>query len=467
MQSNTPPINETQNASASSSSSDQAQKADRSLPLLSTVSILFRIGLIILILAAAFGVVRVLMATKVTPTPSDEAAQPIRVRTIAAIPQQVSRTWDGYGTARSMNDANVVAEVGGRVIERPGSIEVGQKVNVGTVLLRLDSGDYQNALDAANLAADSIQAQINGLSVESERAGNQIRLATDEIESAQRDLERTQQAIDAGAGSAGELDAKTAAVRRVQREVESLKEKLEMIPSRRAQLLAQLASQRASAATAEENLKRSVIRSPISGVIQSVSFRAGDWVGLGTPVARVVDISELEIPVQLPASSINWIRIGDSVSLWEGDPRGPATKAGIITRIAPEADSQNRTVTVFVEVEQDPGSLDILNPGRFVLGRVKSPDTRSRFVIPRRAISSGQVMLAVPQDNGKYIITTRDIRTDYSIEGAIPALDPIEDQWTVLLSGLKGNELVVVSLLDQLTEGMSVEILDTQIGDQP
>lgn len=465
MQSNTPPTAET--TSSSSSRSTQAPKTNRGLPLLSAASILFRIALVILILAAAVGIVRVLMATKVTPTPTDEAAQPIRVRTISAIPQQVSRTWDGYGTARSMNDADVVAEVGGRVIERPESIEVGKKVNVGAVLLRLDSGDYQNALDAANLAADSIQAQINGLSVESERAGNQIRLATDEINSAQRDLERTQKAIDAGAGNAGELDAKTAAVRRVEREVESLKEKLEMIPSRRAQLLAQLASQRASAATAEENLKRSVIRSPISGVIQSVDFRAGDWVGLGTPIARIVDISELEIPVRLPASSINWIRIGDSVSLWEGDPTGPATKEGIITRIAPEADSQNRTITVFVEVQQNPGSQEILHPGRFVLGRVKSPDTEARFVIPRRAISSGRVMLALPQENGKHIITTRDVRTDYSIDGKIPALDPIEDQWTVLSGGLEGNELVVVSLLDQLTEGMSVEILETTIGDQP
>lgn len=422
-------------------------------------SILFRIAIIVGIFAFAIGIVVVLMITREQQALNDEAASSIRVRTMAAAEQRVHRTWDGYGTSRSMNDADIVAEVAGRVVERPASIEPGMKVEVGSVLMRLDASDYTNALNAANQAANAIEAQINGLSVESERVGTQIQLAQDEISAAQSDLDRTIRAIEAGAGSAGETDVKTAALRRVQREVETLKERFELIPSRRAQLLAQLASQRANAATAQENLKRSTIRSPIAGLIQSVEARRGDWVALGSPIARVLDLSRLEIPIRLPASSSRWIGLGDSVQLWEGDPTNEPDQSGIITRIAPEADASSRTITIYVEVEQNPDARDRLNPGRFVLGRVHSLDARPRFVVPRRAIQSNRVMIAVPQKNGVHRIAVHPITTAYFIEGKIDTLDPLEDQWAVVGSGLRDGELIVVSLLDQINEGLIVEVI--------
>jgi len=457
----TPPARHTSTPEAS----QENDSATRPVGL-RVVSILLRVAIIIVILGASFGIVKVMIATKELPARSSEAIAPIRVRTITADLHHVDRTWDGYGTARSMNDANVVAEVAGRVIERPIEIEPGKKINIGTVLLRLDASDYTNALNAANQAASAIEAQLNGLSVESERVGTQIEYANDEIDAAQNDLDRTRIAIEAGAGNAGELDLKTAAVRRVQREVESLKQKLELIPSRRAQLLAQLAGQRANASTAQENLSRSVIRSPIAGVLQGVNARRGDWVGLGSTAARVVDLSLIEIPVKLPASSTNWISLGHEVQLWAGDPIGEPDQIGIITRIAPEADASSRTITVFVELEQDPDAANVLSPGRFVLGRVRSPDEHKRFVVPRRAIQSGRVMIAVQQDDGAFRIEVRPVTIDYSIDGKIESIDAAEDQWTVISSGLVQGEQVVVSLLDQISQGLIVDTVESESLDQ-
>ena len=440
--------------------------------MLKIASFFFRAIVILVILAIAGGIVALLMRSVEKSAQSEDGLLPMSVRVIEAHPEFIDRTWNGYGTTRSMNDANVVAEVSGRVIERPVSIEPGKEIDAGTVLLRLDTADYTNALNAANQAASAIEAQLDGLTVESERVGTQIELAQDEIDAAQRDLDRTQRAIDAGAGSIGEVDARTAALRRVQREVEILRERLELIPSKRAQLLAQLAAQRASAATAQENLDRSVIRSPIAGVIQSVEARRGDWVALGTPVARVVDVSRLEIPLQLPVSATNWITLGNEVQLWEGEPQGEPDKVGMITRIAPEADSGTRTITVFVEVEQDASSADVLKAGRFVMGRVHTPDDRPRFVVPRRVVQGGRLMIAIRQDNDDYRIEPIPVDIDYSIDGVIESLDPIEDQWTVLRSGLEGGEMVVVSLLDQVHKGLIVNIIDpdgddTEAADAP
>ncbi len=428
-------------------------------PKLMAVSILFRALVIIVILGAAGGIVKLMMASKQLPAHSDELLEPIHVQAITAQLQNVNRTWDGYGTARSMNDADIVAEVAGRVIERPVEIEPGQAIQIGTVLLRLDASDYANALEAATQAANALTAQINGLSIESERIGTQINYANDEIDAAQRDMDRTAKAIEAGAGNIGELDIKTAALRRIQRETESLKEKLELIPIRRAQLLAQLAAQRANAASAQKNLDRSVIRSPISGIIQSVNARTGDWVALGTPVLRIVDLSHIEIPIRLPASALSWIDLGHQVQLWAGNPINTPDQVGTITRIAPEVDPTSRTVTVFVEVKQDPDSDHMLSPGRFVLGRVSTPDEHQRFIIPRKALQDGRVMIAKQQSDGQFRIQVQPVSIAYSIDDTFDHLDSTEDQWTAIQSGLQGGELVVTSLLEQVSQGLIVRVI--------
>ena len=68
-------------------------------------------------------------------------------------------------------------------------------------------------------------------------------------------------------------------------------------------------------------------------------------------------------------------------------------------------------------------------------------------------------MVAVPQDSGSYRIEVRPVTTAYSIEGRIESLDPNEDQWTVVTTGLTKGDLVVVSLLDQISEGLLVEVI--------
>lgn len=68
-------------------------------------------------------------------------------------------------------------------------------------------------------------------------------------------------------------------------------------------------------------------------------------------------------------------------------------------------------------------------------------------------------MIAVPQDTGGFRIQVRPVTTAYSIEGRIESLDATEDQWTVIDSGLNAGDLVVVSLLDQISHGLIVEVV--------
>ena len=431
--------------------------AERSAKLYMVV--LPRIVAIFVLLVIAGAIFGLLMATKAQSEKKEPEAIATVVRTIESNHRPASRLWSGYGTARTMNSAQIVAEVGGRVVERPETIEAGERIEAGALIVRLDDTDYINALDSARQALKSLEAQIGGLQVEQEQLQNQVGYADEEIQAAKRDLERMDEAISRGVGSAGERDQKLASMLRAQRAQSVLQQQLDLIPSRRARLEAERSSQQANERIAKENLSRAALRAPFAGELQSVDVRVGDWAGLGTPVARLVDLSRLEIPLKVPASSSAWIKVGDPVRLWVQDPEGEPEQVGQVTRIAPEADSASRTMTVFVEVEQDPDTPDRLLPGQFVHGRVVTHDPKDRVILPRRAVQSNTVFVASKQEDGSRLIEIVPVRIAYSFESLLPELDPTEDQWVALESGYEPVEgsLVVVSLLDQMISGMRVQ----------
>jgi len=423
---------------------------------------LLRFGLAAFILLVAIGITSALIKSKKTSERTIGLGERLVVRTITTEPRAVDRVWEGYGTVRTMIASDIVAEVSGRVVARPQDIEPGASIRMGDLILQLDDSDYANAYEAARQAADALQAQIDGLAVETERLSTRIEYAEDEINAAESDLERTKEAFAQGAGSPGEQDVKLQALRRLQREQLTLKQQLELIPSRRAQLVAQLAGQRASERIAKENQARARITSPLNGEIASVSSRAGDWVGNGSAVARVVDLSRLEVPLKLPAGSSSWVKAGDAVSLWIGDALDEPAQRGTITRIAPEADAMSRTITVYVEVEQDSADADRLLPGQFVLGRVMTRDPSPRVVIPRRAVQDGYVFVAASDTsedaNGGLMVQRVAVRPAYGFDADLPGLDEYETQWVALEHGREppmGSE-VIVTLLDQLEVGMRV-----------
>ena len=436
------------------------QRSDRFAKIVMVYIPRFLLGVVILVIA--FGVVAGLVMTKSKSKMKPPAMGALVVRTIEAIHRPTERVWSGYGTVQTMGSAVIVAEVGGRVIERPEAIEAGNHVKAGDLLVRLDDTDSINALDAARQAVRSLEAQISGLSVETEQMQTQVQLAQEEIGAARRDLDRTDEAIAAGAGSSGERDVKLAALLRSQRALSVLQQQLDLIPTRRSRLEADLSSQRANERIAMENVKRAKIRAPFDGELQSINTRVGDWLAKGSPVAKIVDVSHLEIPLKVASSASSWIRVGDRVNLWVNDPEGEPDHTGQVRRIAPEADITSRTVVVYVEIEQDPGAEDRLLPGQFVSGHVMTHDPHDRVILPRRAVQSDQVFVANQQPDGSRLVELVPVKVAYSFETSIPEIDPIETQWVALEIGyepVEGSD-VVVTLLDQLTSHTRVRYID-------
>lgn len=427
----------------------------------------------ILLLGGAIGLFQVLKATKAEPTLSDEAGLPPLVRTVEVQRAVIARPWTGYGTVRAMSSAQVAVQVAGRVIERPNAIEAGLPVSRGDLILKIDPSDFERRVASLEGLVAALEAQIDQLGIEATSLDEQLTLVMEEAEIAKREYERARSVYeDRGAGTLTEVDQKLAAYRRAAREASALEQQSKSIPSRRAALEANLASQKAELELARQDLERASVTAPITGVLQDVQLDEGDYARVGDPAARIVDLSRLELPLSLPALAADSIGIGDDVevllesgsdSMWQGT----------ITRLAPEADPQTRSIRVFVEVTQDletdqtgmlaPATGTTLRPGMFVIGRVRPSRPAAQLLVPRRAVVQGGVLVASPNSPAR--AERVDVQTLFAIEGRVDGAPSSETLWFAVAGDLTEGQQVLVSNLDDLRDGSPIRL--GELGDSP
>jgi RND family efflux transporter MFP subunit len=441
--------------------------------LLKPFSIALRVAVGLLVLFAGFGIARQLIKTKPALPPKDNPSTALMVGTIPATRGDVPREWSGYGSVRTMNAVDLTAQVTGRVTERPAAIEPGLPIKAGGLIVQLEQTDYLARSRAADQLVAQALAELDALDIDETAWTEQVRLAEDQASIERRELSQALDALEQGASSPSEIDRRTKALRVLETQASTMRQQLERVPSRRAALQANLNRLRADADLARENLARTTVTSPITGVIQRVDVEQDELLAVGAPVARVVDLSRLEIPLKIPATALGYVRLSDPATLRPDGP-GANTWHGTVVRIAPEADPATRTLTVFVEVTQDPGAFTsrdhagatLLLPGQFVVGVISGSPERGRLIVPRRAVQDGTVFLAAPNDRGGWTARRTPVETLFHTSGEFPAIDRHERQWSVLENAaIEGGSPIIVTNLDVMIDGLFIEIQPGDAGE--
>ncbi|GAB4546913.1 MAG: hypothetical protein Tsb0013_06170 [Phycisphaerales bacterium] len=412
-------------------------------------------------LALAFGFFAVLQATKPEPPKAEQQGTQMAVSFIEVTPVDAPRVWRAYGTARAKSAANVGVEVPGVIAERPEGIDPGREVRKGDLILRLESREYRDVVDQTRARIDAINADLDALETELESAQETLALATEAVTLTRSELERFERAQSTAGVNQIELDRLRRQLTEFRRQQEDLQRQVDLIPARRLRLEAQRQQERASLRLAELNVERTEVRAPIDGVLQEMLVDDGERVAPGQTVARIVDLTRIEVPVRAPVSSAPSLRTGDRATLSTGG-LSPTRWDGTIERIAPEADEATRTITVYVIVEQDPSvSPDILRPGQYLSASLSSADSEPRIALPRSCIEGDRVVVLDEDNTARFV----DVEIDYHLEGSFPSVHPSETQWSVVRSGVSVGDRVVIDDPDAIAEGIRLD--PVPIGDQP
>lgn len=424
-----------------------------------------RVVVLLALLAVGVGMFWWLMVAQPEPTRRGPAVGRPEVRVFAAEPVEVARQWRGYGTAMASDAANVPARVTAVVEHVPEAVEAGRAVERGQLLARLDAEDFEQEVVAAEQQIEQIEAELAQLEVQSERLSERLELERQDVAAAERELTRVRELEQRDVTTQQELDRAERERLAAERALVSTREVLEQLPARRRQLEARREAQRAALAQARLGLQRTRITSPIAGVLETVDVQAGENVAAGQRIARIVSLERIEVPLRLPASARRGIALDDPVELQATDASDQRWTARV-RRIAPTDDAQTRTITIYVELEQDTAApppeqrVDMLAPGMFVEGRVDSRRTEPRWVVPRRAIRDGAIRII---DDGR--VVSRPVRIAWSFEGRIDELGLEDDrQWAVLEDELAPGQRIMVNAASTILDGQTVEPMLIEAG---
>lgn len=368
----------------------------------------------------------------------------------------------GFGTVQADREVIVAAQVTGEVIEVDPNLDVGRRVKSrrlvssgtgegtveesGDLLIQIDPEDYLQRQQQALNRIEEAKIELQRLDVVQSSTKRQLAQSQSVLKTLEAEYQRVQAAMKRRASSESELSRSLLEVQRYQESILQLQNQLDSMPAERRAAEQRLANSKSEAEQVATDLKKTKVIPPFDGVVSDVSVELGQYVRSGEPLFRLTDLQAVEIPVALPLDE--FLRLQQvqkngtkpTVVLTASDET-PVTWTGDLVRVSPEADAGSRTVKVFIEVINTADS-NVLLPGTFVTAAISGPVTKDSFLIPREAIVSGAVY--VVGDNGK--VVQRPVVVRRSLQAM------------AVVDGLQVGDRIVMTNLDLLTEGRSVNV---------
>ncbi len=188
---------------------------------------------------------------------------------------------------------------------------------------------------------------------------------------------------------------------------------------------------------AEERLQKHYKYAPFNGTFMEVLLETGAIANSGSRIARIIktDVLELEVPVEV--SSLKFIQPGSAVKI--ADETGEHRWIGKVTRISGFVDPATQSVSVFVEINNDPKNP--VYAGMFLSANFNSKTIVNSMEIPRQAVFNQNDVFVV-ENNTLFKKKIRILKVN---------------QNTLVFDGLAEGEMLVVEPLINVREGTLVE----------
>lgn len=322
---------------------------------------------------------------------------PVTAERVAAhrIVEQIQAT----GELLAVDEANVAAEVGGRITAM--RVSEGAPVVAGDVVLEIDR--ERRELELANENA-------------------MVAAARSEIAQESRELERIRSLHKNQAASQAQLDTANTRLRTAQ---------------------ARLASAEAKRGLAQLAVRNASVAAPFDGLVARRFVSAGDHVAEGEPLFDLVALDPIEVEFHLTERDSARVEVGDTVEV-RVTPYPEQVFIAVVHVVSPRIDPATRTLRVKALVENPERKL---RPGLFARADLGVAVRERVPMIPEQAVlqrSDGSVAFVVRDGNRA---ERRQVR-----------LGVFRDGLTEVVEGIAVGEQVIVRGSSRLVDGSVVEL---------
>ena len=347
------------------------------------------------------------------------ALPPIRIEPIERLDTEKTPLFlEVDGTVVPFEEANVAAEVSGRILTKTEKCEAGSYVNQGDLLMEIDPEDYELEVQRLTQQKDQEYQRLVELDQQMLNSQRLIDVAEQDVEIQKKEITRLK-ALPDGFASQSEIDQASRSQLSARQQLVTLQNQLDLQKKQRSRIEASEKLATTQLRAAEVNLRRTKIVAPIDGIVVNEQADLNTFVTRGSPLFTIENTSKVEVSTSLRMDQLYWIL--DQTAAENIDPTSsydlPATEAIIEYQVTGRRgmvhrwkgrllsydgiglDPRTRTVPVRVIVDEPSQSYE--HQDESSAKQSKTPLVRGMFV---------QVRLLIRPKTQLYVIPTKALQ---------------------------------------------------------
>jgi HlyD family secretion protein len=372
------------------------------------------------------------------------------IRTATVTYQNLDSTTSTNGKVEPIHEFQAHAAFAG-VVERL-YVNVGDRVNEGTLLAKMDDSDIKARLASSALSISTAQVGListeqNGSQEERLSMANDIARTRMQQQQAASDLAALKQLQQKGAASAGEVASAQQRLDNITSSLDGMiaRSKGRYSPAEVERARQQLANAQADQAAARSSYAGANIRSPISGTVYSVPVSEYDYVPAGEDLMDIADLNLIQIRAYFDEPEIGKLADGQPVKIvWDAKPN--KVWHGHIEQVPTTVITYGTRNVGECLITVDDARGDLL-PNTNVTVTVTTSQHNNVLSVPREALHTNGVQNYVYR-----VVKSKLVRTPVQIDAV--NLTRVE-----IKSGLKQGDVVALSATSNrdLSDGMLVK----------
>jgi membrane fusion protein (multidrug efflux system) len=194
--------------------------------------------------------------------------------------------------------------------------------------------------------------------------------------------------------------------------------------------------------TAQIELDKSIVKTPIAGVVKTKAVSQGEYLSKGALIAEILFTRRLRARISVPEGELRHFREGKSARITL-DALPDEQFNGKVVQLGVEADAASRSFPVEIRVDNAQGRM---RPGMLARVTVSLDALEQQILVPRYAI--------LEKEDGRFAYVA------HNGEAQLRRLEVGKNagEWVQVVSGLAAGDRLVVTGHQRLGEGQPVRV---------
>lgn len=405
-----------------------------------------------LYILGVIAVVAIVVALIVSKNKAKNASIEVELQKIST--QNIIQTVAASGKVYPVEEVKISSDVSGEIIEL--NVKEGEIVQKGQLLARIQAESYQAYVEQS-------EANLNNAKANAANLQSRLKQAEAQMLNAEASYNRTKGLFDKKILSKADLEQAETAYKSAKAEYNAGKDAINAANYT-------TKSVAASIKDAKNNLNKTAIYAPMSGIVSLLNVKKGEKVVgtlqmTGTEMMRIADFGQMEIRVDVSESEIIKIKIGDTANV-QIDAYLDRNFVGIVSEVANTSKgasggalSTDQSTNFVVKVVIDRNSYaDLLGenakpflPGMSATVEIKTKQKNNVVAVPIQSVIAKDTIINGVSSTREYVFVNKNgIAQRQLVKSGIQ-----NDTYIEITEGLKSGETIVTGPYNTITKKLN------------